>query len=123
MTSIAPWLSVGNATEALVFYGAAFGAIELERLELEPGDVAVAQLSIDGADFWIAADPDASPSVVNAGPVRMILSVDNPDALFARALAAGATEVAPVAEAYGWRIGRLADPSGHHWEIGRRLAG
>jgi PhnB protein len=53
----------------------------------------------------------------------MILSVDDPDALFAQALAAGATEVAPVAEAYGWRIGRLADPSGHHWEIGKRLAG
>jgi PhnB protein len=52
----------------------------------------------------------------------MILSVDDPDSVFASAVAAGATEVAPVSEDYGWRIGRIADPSGHHWEIGRRLA-
>src|SRR5439155_16660765 len=50
VTSIAPWLSVKNATEALAYYRAAFGAIELERLEDESGDVVVAQLSIEGAD-------------------------------------------------------------------------
>ena len=120
MTRIAPWMSVGNATEALAFYRAAFGAIELERLEDESGDVAVAQLSIDGADFWIQSDAGSSPPVLNGMSVRMILTVDDPDAVFDRALAAGGTEVAPVAEGYGWRIRRLADPSGHHWEIGRR---
>jgi uncharacterized glyoxalase superfamily protein PhnB len=52
MTSIAPWLSMKNATEALAYYKAAFGAIELERLEDEAGDVVIAQLSIEGADFW-----------------------------------------------------------------------
>jgi PhnB protein len=122
MTSIAPWLSVKNATQALSFYRAAFGAVELERLDDEAGDVVVAQLSIDGADFWVQADPDSSPEAMNGGSVRMILSVDDPDSVFARALAAGATEVAPVSEDYGWRIGRIADPCGHHWEIGRRLA-
>jgi PhnB protein len=121
MTSIAPWLSVENATEALAYYRAAFGAIELERLEDEAGDVVVAQLSIEGADFWIQTDAASSPAALDARSVRMILSVDDPDAVFANALAAGATEVAPVAEGYGWRIGRIADPSGHHWEIGRRL--
>jgi PhnB protein len=122
MTSIAPWLSVEDATEALAYYGSAFGAIELERLEDDAGDVVVAQLSIDGADFWIQTDAAASPATLKGVAVRMILTVDDPDSVFASALAAGATEVAPVSEDYGWRVGRLADPSGHHWEIGRRLA-
>jgi len=121
MTSIAPWLSVKNATEALAHYRAAFGAVELERLEDEAGDVVVAQLSIEGADFWIQTDPASSPAALNGRSVRMILTVDDPDSVFASALAAGASEIAPVSEDYGWRIGRVADPSGHHWEIGRRL--
>ena len=122
MASIAPWLSVRNATDALAYYRAAFGAIELERLEDDTGEVVVAQLSIEGADFWIQTDTDSSPEAVDGRSVRMILSVDDPGAVFARAVAAGATEVAPVADAYGWRIGRVADPCGHHWEIGKRLA-
>ena len=110
-----------DATEALAFYGAAFGAIELERLESEAGEVVVAQLSIDGADFWIQTDPASSPEALGGRSVRMILTVDDPDSVFARAVAAGASEVAPVNEGYGWRIGRVADPFGHHWEMGRRL--
>ena len=120
MTSIAPWLSVNNATEALRYYEAAFAAVVLERLEDDSGDVMVAQLSIDDADFWIQDDPDARPSA-HGGSVRMILSVDDPEGLFARAIAAGATEVSPISEGHGWRVGRVADPFGHHWEIGRRL--
>ena len=121
MTSIAPWLSVKNATQALSYYQAAFGAVELERLEDEAGDVVVAQLSIDGADFWIQTDADCTPEALNGRSVRMILSVADPDSIFESAVAAGATEVAPVSEGYGWKIGRIADPFGHHWEIGRRL--
>ena len=52
----------------------------------------------------------------------MILTVPDPDAMFAKALAAGAQEVVAVEEAYGWRLGRVVDPFGHHWEIGRPLA-
>ena len=121
MTSIAPWLSVDNATQALDFYRAAFGAVELERLEDGDGQVVLAQLAIDGADFWIQTDADASPNALGGRSVRMILQVDDPDAVFAAAVAAGAVAVAPVAEDYGWRIGRIADPAGHHWEIGKRL--
>ncbi len=121
MTNIAPWISVHDSVAALAFYTAAFGATEVERLE-DDGVVVVAQLAIDGADFWIQTDPDATAESIANSPVRMILTVDDPDAVFARAIAAGATEVAPIAEDYGWRVGRLADPSGHHWEIGRRLA-
>ena len=44
------------------------------------------------------------------------------DAMFARALAAGGTQVHAVEEQNGWRVGRVLDPFGHHWEIGRPLA-
>src|SRR5437899_1029000 len=118
----AQWRSVKDATEALAYYGAGFGAIELERLEDEAGDVVVAQLSIEGADFWIQTDAASSPEALNGRSVRMILTVDDPDSVLASAVAAGATEVASVSEGHGWRIGRIADPCGHHWEIGRRLA-
>ena len=121
MTHISPWLSVGNPTEALEFYRAAFGAIESERLEGDEGEVLVARLSIDDADFWVQLDPGSDPRALAGSPVRMILTVDDPDEVFARAMSAGATLVAPVAEDHGWRVGRLADPSGHHWEIGERV--
>jgi len=117
MTSIAPWISVTNATQAVAYCKAAFGAVEVERVDGDAGEVMVALLSIDGAELWLQADPDARPGA----SVRMILSVDDPDAVFARAIAAGGTEIAEIHEGHGWRIGRIADPSGHHWEIGRRL--
>ncbi len=123
MTDISPWLSVRDATEAVTYYRAAFGAVDSDRLEDDAGEVIVARLSIDGADFWVQSDPDSSPDAVGGMSVRMILTVEDPDAVFARAVAAGATVIAPVSEDYGWRVGRVADPSGHHWEIGRRLAG
>jgi PhnB protein len=121
MSGIAPWLSVRDATEAIDFYRAAFGAVDSDRLEDDAGGVVVARLSIDGADFWVERDPDSSPDAINGMSVRMILTVDDPDAVLARAVAAGATEGAPIYEDHGWRIGRIADPCGHHWEIGRRI--
>jgi PhnB protein len=51
----------------------------------------------------------------------MVLTVADPDAVFKRAVSAGATVVVPVSEMHGWRVGRVADPFGHHWEIGRQL--
>ena len=69
----------------------------------------VARLSIDGAAFWIQGDPDASPVAPGVGSVRMILSVEDPDALFERAVGAGAAAVAPVHDEHGW----LTDPFGH----------
>lgn len=122
-TEIAPWLSVADATRAVQFYEAAFGAVELERLAGDGGAVEVAELAIFGARFWVQRDEASSPDALGGrSPVRMILIVDDPDAVFARAVAAGATAIAPVSEGHGWRVGRVADPSGHHWEIGRRLA-
>lgn len=122
MTTIAPWLSVPDAAAAAVFYEAAFGATEHHRAVDPDGVVQVVGLAVEGAEFWVTLEPDASPLALGGRCVRMIIETDDPDQLFARALAAGATEVAPMYEGHGWHLGRLADPAGHHWEIGRRLA-
>jgi PhnB protein len=118
---IAPWLSVRRCAEAVDYYKAAFGAVELHRVENDAGEI-VAQLSAGGADFWVADDPDHSPEVLGVGSVRMILTVEDPDKVFERAVSAGASVVAAMYEDHGWRIGRVADPFGHHWEIARPLA-
>ncbi len=123
-TSIAPWLSVRNSARAVEFYKSAFGATEVFRLDGEGGSV-VARLSVEGAEFWLGEESpehkNFSPQSLDGGTVRMILTVTDPDAVFARAVAAGATAVHRVAEDYGWRLGRVVDPFGHHWEICRPL--
>jgi len=120
-TSIAPWLSVSQATEAVDYYKAAFGAVERYRLEDDSGKIVVAQLSIEGADFWLQEDIDSSPESLDRQSVRMILTVDDPDTVFEQAIAVGATQVFAVSEEHGWRTGRVADPFGHHWEISKPL--
>src|ERR1700736_199951 len=71
-TSIAPWLSVSRATEAVDYYKAAFGAVERYRLEDDAGKVVVAQLAIEGADFWLQEVVDSSPASLGHRSVRMI---------------------------------------------------
>jgi len=123
--SIAPWLSVRNGAGAVEFYKSAFGATEVFRLE-DKGSV-VARLSVEGAEFWVSDESpehgNFSPETLGGGTVRIILTVADPDGVFAKALRAGASEVHAVSEMHGWRIGRVVDPFGHHWEIGRQLAG
>ena len=125
-TTIAPWLSVRRGAQAVEFYKAAFGATEAFRIEDPDGGV-VARLSVNGAEFWVGDESpehqNFSPETLAGGTVRMVLTVSDPDGLFAAALGAGASEVHPVAEEHGWRVGRLADPFGHHWEIGRPVDG
>ena len=123
-TSLAPLLSVRRGAEAIEFYKAAFGAVEVFRVE-DPSGAVVARLSIDGAEFWLADESpehaNHSPETLGGGTVRLILTVADPDAAFAQALAAGALQVVAVENNYGWRLGRVVDPYGHHWEIGRPL--
>ena len=124
VTTIAPWLCVRGGALAVEFYKSAFGAKQLFRMG--DADSVVARLSIEGAEFWLS---DESPEHHNYSPeslggitVRIILTVADPDALHAQAVAAGAAEVRPVQDQdYGWRVGRVVDPFGHHWEIGRPL--
>jgi PhnB protein len=123
--SLAPWLTVSDGEKAVSFYKSAFGATEAYRLDMPPEEGTVVRLSVGGAEFWVssesARDAKASENAVGGGSVRMILTVSDPDALFAHAISAGATEIFPVGEDHGWRLGRLADPFGLHWEIGKPL--
>lgn len=123
-TTVAPFLSVRRGREAVAFYKRAFGAAEGFLIE-NHGSV-VARLEVEGADFWLADESpehqNYSPESLGGGTVRMVLTVDDPDTLFQRAVAAGAKVVVPMENNYGWRLGRIVDPYGHHWEIGKPLA-
>jgi PhnB protein len=119
--NIAPWLSVRNVKESLVFYLAAFGATEVYRLEDDTGKPVVAHLSINEADFWIQEDLNCNFESASRGFFRMILKVENPDWVFQQALLAGADKVSDVSDDHGWRIGHLIDPFGYHWEIGKPI--
>ena len=123
--SLTPMLSVRNGARAVEFYKAAFGALEVYRIDDLTGAV-VSRLSVNGAEFWLSDESpeqdNFSPESLGGGSARMILTVPDPDAMFGKALAAGAREVFAVEEAHGWRLGRVVDPFGHHWEIGCPLA-
>jgi PhnB protein len=118
-------LSVRNGTKAIEFYKAAFGATELFRIDNESGEV-VAQLSVGPAVFWLADESpqhlNFSPESLGGGSVRLLLIVDDPDTAFETAVAVGAKVVSPVGNQHGWRVGRIVDPFGHHWEIGKLLS-
>lgn len=126
-SSLTPMLTVQSAADAIDFYRAAFGAVERERFAAPTGHV-VAELAIDELRFFVVDEnPDAfnlSPTALGGTTVRMNLIVDDPDAVAAQAIAAGATEIFAVADQpYGMRQGRVADPDGHHWLIGKPLGG
>lgn len=114
-----------SGAKAVEFYKAAFGAEVLFCIEGEDGGV-VAQMRVGESDFWVS---DESPAHLNFSPVtlggataRFVLTVGDPDAVYERAVAAGAIKVQPVEDQpYGWRVGRVVDPFGHHWEIGKPL--
>ena len=123
--SLAPWLSVRNGARAVEFYKAAFGARETYRVE-DPAGAVVSRLAIEGAEFWLSDESpehgNFSPESLGGGSVKMLLTAPDPEAVFARAVAAGAREVSPVQEEHGWRVGRVVDPFGHHWEVGCPMA-
>jgi PhnB protein len=126
-TAIAPMLSVRNGVRAIKFYKAAFGADELFRIDDESSGAVVARLSVGDSEFWLADESpehgNFSPESLGGGSVRMVMIVKDPDAAFKRAVIAGANVVWPVSnQPYGWRVGRIVDPFGHHWEIGRPLS-
>jgi PhnB protein len=123
--SISPALTVRNAADALEFYKQAFGAAELSRLTTPSGGI-VAEVAIDGAGFLVVDESpenfNLSPQTLGGTSVRISLLVADPDAVAARAVAAGATVLFPVADQpYGYRQGRVVDPFGHHWLIGKPL--
>ncbi len=125
-TTIIPFLVVKGCSEAIEFYKKGLGAVEIVRYNQADGRL-VAKLSVENAEFWLG-DEEAEfnnygPGFFRGSPVRIILTVRDPDGLFALALKAGATEICPVTTEESWKIGKLADPFGHIWEIGHPLAG
>ena len=125
-TQVVAQLSVRRGREAVAFYQAAFGATEVYRVGgTDDHEAVVAQLAVGDATFWVADESpehgNFSPETVGGATTRLLLVVDDPAAVVDRAVAAGATVVHPVVEEHGWRLGRVRDPFGHHWEIGRPL--
>jgi len=123
-TSLSPMLSVRNGAAAIEFYKSAFAAEVLFRIDDDAGSV-VAQLHIQGASFWIADESpehaNYSPETLGGSTIRIILVVSEPEKIFDAAVAAGASVIYSVQEQNGWSIGRVCDPYGHHWEIGKPL--
>ncbi len=121
-TSIQPFLTVSDGKAAVAFYIAAFGAVERKRFDL-PGDRISSVIEIDGAEFFVGDEEpeygNLSPSAPS--PVRIILTTQQADALFEKAVAHGAAEICPMTTEDDWRIGKLKDPFGHIWEIGYTL--
>ena len=123
MTDIQPELCIDHAGAAITFYEAAFGARVLHRVG--EGDDIVVHLAVGDAAFWVSSGgsegPRFSPRAIGGATGRTLLVVDDPDAMFVRAVASGATAASEVADEHGWRLGRVFDPFGHEWEIGRPL--
>ena len=118
-TAITPTLSVNNGVAAVEFYTRAFKAVEMIRVTAPDGAI-VANLTIGDARFFVADAPvNLNPNAVS---IRLGLLVADPDGVFKEAIAAGATEVYPIADQhYGYRLGHIIDPFGHHWEIYKPL--
>jgi PhnB protein len=123
--AIAPWLSVRRGAQAIEFYKLAFDAKETYHIQNSEGAV-VSRLAVEGAEFWLSDESpehsNFSPETLGGGSIKLLLIVPDPDTMFAKAVAAGAKVVHAVSEGHGWRVGRVVDPFGHHWEIGRPLS-
>lgn len=120
-----PELWVDDGPEAVAFYERAFGAVVVHTVTGEHPQDIVAQLAVDGARFWVVTAGAElrrfSPLTLEGSTGRVLLVVEDPHALHARAVAAGARATSAVAPEHGWLVGRLVDPCGHEWEIGRPL--
>ena len=124
--AVLPQLSVRGGLAALAFYAAAFGAEVVYQVGgTQDNPSVVAQLSVGDGAFWVSDESPEnrhySPETLGGTTVRLLLIVDDPAAVARRAIELGATEVVAVTSEHGWLLGRIEDPFGHHWEIGRPL--
>lgn len=124
--SVTPYLIVDGAAEAIDFYRRAFNAQEKLRL-LRPGDkITHAEITIGNSVVMLSDElPEMGyrcPPALGGSPVSLHIYLPDVDAVFAQAIAAGATEVRPVADQfYGDRSGTLQDPFGHTWTISTHI--
>ncbi|TXS96426.1 VOC family protein [Parahaliea maris] len=120
--SVTPYLTVGNAVEAIAFYQRALGAEELFRLEMDGGKIGHAELKIGDSIIMLADEfpemGNASPTTLNGTSVSLMIYVDHVGTHFAEALAAGGEELQPLTDQfYGDRSGTFRDPFGHVWTL------
>lgn len=125
-TSIQAQLSVRGGRAAVEFYKTAFGAVEDYRVGgTDQNEAVVAQLMVGNASFWVADESpphdNFSPESLGGSTTRMLLIAEDPQRIIDRAVAAGATEIYAAVQEHGWLLGRIKDPYGHHWEIGKPL--
>lgn len=121
--TITPYLCVKDAASALDFYTCAFGAVETSRMHDDSGRISHAEFAIGDAVLMISDEhPEInvfSPETIGGSPVLLVLNVADVDALFAQAVAAGATVDRPLQDSFegALRTGKLADPFGQRWMI------
>lgn len=117
-----PYLIVNGAASAIDFYKKAFGATELMRMPGPGGRIAHAEIKIGDSPIMLADEapetPYRSPQSLGGSPVSILLYVEDVDAVFERAVSAGAKVQRPLADQfYGDRTGGVTDPFGHIWYI------
>ena len=121
--SITAGLTVKNARKAIDFYKTAFGATELGTMMAPDGQTVIhAELKIGDSKFYLGEESRemeaVSPQTLNGSPVSLNIYTEDCDALFKRAVSAGATTKMPPTDMFwGDRYGKLVDPFGHHWGI------
>jgi PhnB protein len=124
--SVQAQLAVRRGREAVEFYKAAFGAVEVHRVGgTDEDESVVSQLTVGDAAVWVADESPEnqsfSPETLGGGTVKLLLIDDDPQAVIDRAVGLGATHVYAAESQHGWLLGRIEDPFGHHWEIGKPL--
>ena len=126
MRSLTPHLVCRDAAAAIDFYGRAFGAIELFRLPMPNGRLMHACVRIGDSQLFLVDEmPEhgtLGPQALKGSPVTIHLQVQDADATFARAVAAGATVAMPLADTF-WsdRYGQVVDPFGHRWSVATHM--
>ena len=122
--TLTPYINIKGAAEAIEFYKKAFGAKEVGRITMAGGVIAHAEIEIGDSKIMLAEESaqwgNKSPVTLGGSPVCLCLYVEDVDAVFARALAAGAkvTDGMEVKDQfYGDRTGSVTDPFGHKWTI------
>ncbi|MHB8472594.1 MAG: VOC family protein [Gammaproteobacteria bacterium] len=122
--TLTPYINIKGAVAAIEFYKKAFGAKENGRITMADGTVAHAEIQIGDSKIMLAEESaqwdNKSPQTLGGSPVCLCLYVEDVDAVFMQALAAGATvtgEMEVKDQFYGDRTGSLTDPFGHKWTI------
>jgi PhnB protein len=120
-----PQLWVTNTAAAVDYYQRAFGAVVEHRVGAPEDADGVIQLAVGEARFWVSGTSEEmgrfDPAAIGGATGRALLVLEDPVSVTDAAVAAGGTLKSRATEEYGWLVGRIVDPFGHEWEIGRPL--